>query len=120
VNRSPERAAPFAPARRQIRARSYVILYLIFAGILIATHLSLASLPYFWDEAGQFVPAALDLLNDGRWIPQSATPNIHPPAIPAYLAAAWKVAGFHPVTTRLAMLLLSAFGALAAFLLPSS
>jgi hypothetical protein len=116
--RSPaERAGQATPPRRPIRVRSYGILYLLFAGILIATHLPLVSLPYFWDEAGQFVPAALDLLHDGAWIPRSTTPNIHPPAVPAYLAGVWRGVGFHHETTRIAMLALSAFGALAGFLL---
>lgn len=106
-----------ATARRPIRARSYAILYALFAGVLIVTHLAMVSLPYFWDEAGQFVPAALDLLHDGAWIPHSTTPNIHPPAVPAYLAGVWRIAGFHPESTRIAMLALSAFGMLAAFLL---
>ena len=49
----------------QIRPGSYVLMYLLFAAFLIPTHLWLAQLPYFWDEAGQFVPAALDLLHGG-------------------------------------------------------
>jgi hypothetical protein len=111
-------AAPSSPpARRHIRPSSYALLYVLFAAFLISTHLWLAHLPYFWDEAGQFVPAALDLLHGGAWIPHSTQPNIHPPAITAYLAAVWRLAGFHPESTRLAMLALTAFGALTAFLL---
>lgn len=111
-------AAPAGPPpRRHIRTRSYVLMYLFFAAFLIATHLWLAYLPYFWDEAGQFIPAALDLLHGGSWIPHSTLPNIHPPGVPAYLAAVWRVAGFRPESTRVAMLALSALGALAAFLL---
>lgn len=112
-----ERSGRPSAARRPIRAQSYLIVYLLFAAVLICTHLSLVRLPYFWDEAGQFIPAALDLFRGGAWISHSATPNIHPPAVSAYLAAVWRVAGFHPEATRFAMLALSAFGALAAFLL---
>ena len=108
-------AAP--PARRKIRIQSYVWMFLLFAAVIIPAHLWLARLPYFWDEAGQFVPAALDLLHDGSWIPHSTTPNIHPPALSAYLAGVWRIAGFHPESTRIAMLVMAAFGALAAFLL---
>lgn len=111
------RFGPPPRARRPIRVSSYLLLYLFFAGVLIVTHMSLVSLPYFWDEAGQFIPATLDLMRDGAWIPHSTTPNIHPPAVPAYLAAVWRVAGFSPVSTRIAMLALSAMGVLAAFLL---
>jgi hypothetical protein len=117
VKAAAARAGKPPAARRPIRARSYFNLYLFFAGVLIATHLSLISLPYFWDEAGQFIPAALDLMREGAWIPHSTTPNIHPPAVLAYLAAVWRVAGFSPESTRIAMLALSALGVLAAFLL---
>lgn len=106
-----------APARRPTRVRSYFVLYLLFAVILIGAHLPLLDLPYFWDEAGQFVPAALDVLQKGALVPRSAVPNIHPPAIPAYLAGAWRLGGYRPATTRIAMLALSAAGLLAAFLL---
>jgi 4-amino-4-deoxy-L-arabinose transferase-like glycosyltransferase len=103
--------------RRRIGSGAYVVFFLLFALILFLSHIPLLSLPYFWDEAGQFVPAGLDILHGGHWIPQSVKPNIHPPAVMAYLAAAWKLAGFTPVTTRCAMLLVAAFGVLAAFLL---
>ncbi len=84
--------------------------------VVFVSHLWALTLPYFWDEAGQFVPAALDLLH-GAWIPHSAPPTIHPPALMAYLALWWKVAGFHPAVTRSAMLLLAAGAVLASFLL---
>jgi 4-amino-4-deoxy-L-arabinose transferase-like glycosyltransferase len=110
--------AQTAPAaRRKIHPGSYAIIYFLFAAFLISTHLWAAHLPYFWDEAGQFIPAALDLLHTGSWVPHSTLPNIHPPAVAAYLAGAWRIAGFYPETTRVAMLILAAFGALAAFLL---
>jgi hypothetical protein len=106
-----------APPRRTIRPQSYVWIFLLIAAVIVPAHLWLTRLPYFWDEAGQFVPAALDLLHDGAWIPHSTTPNIHPPALSAYLAGVWRVTGFTPVSTRLAMLFLASWGALAAFLL---
>jgi hypothetical protein len=89
----------------------------LFAAILIPSHLWLVQLPYYWDEAGQFIPAALDIFHGGAWIPHSTVPNIHPPGVMAYLAAAWSVAGFTPATTRSAMLVLATVALLAAFLL---
>jgi hypothetical protein len=89
----------------------------LFAAVVIPAHLWLARLPYFWDEAGQFIPAALDLLKDGAWFPHSTLPNIHPPAIPMYLAGVWRLAGFDPATTRIAMLALASAGAFVGFLL---
>lgn len=104
-------------SRRPIRPGVYAVFFLFFAAIVFLSHLPLVSLPYFWDEAGQFIPAALDILHGGLWIPHSAEPNIHPPAVMGYLAAVWRLAGYHPVSTRFAMLLLASFAVLAAFLL---
>lgn len=111
-----ERAAA-PPARRTIQLRTYGWVLLLFAAVIIPAHLWMARLPYFWDEAGQFVPAALDLLHDGAWIPHSTTPNIHPPGLAAYLAGVWSLTGFHPAATRAAMLILASLAAAVAFLL---
>ncbi len=76
--------------------------------IVFLAHLPYLSLPYFWDELGQFVPAALDIFHDGAWIPHSTVPNAHPPAVMAYLALVWQVAGYSIAATRSAMLALAA------------
>lgn len=102
---------------RPIRVSTYVIFLAFFAALLFITHLSFLHVPYFWDEAAQFVPWGLDFYHHGSLVATSVKPNIHPPAVIVYLAAVWKVAGFSTVATRSAMLLLSAFGLLAAFLL---
>ena len=73
----------------------------------MALHAPLLRLPYFWDEAGYYVPAARDLLLTGSLIPHSTVSNAHPPLLMAYLALWWKLAGFAPVVTRTAMLLAS-------------
>ena len=91
--------------------------WLLGALFVFSSHLPFLRLPYYWDEAGQFIPAALDILRDGAWIPHSTVPNVHPPGVMAYLAAAWRVAGYAPAVTRCAMLLLASFALLAAFLL---
>ncbi len=85
--------------------------------LVLAIHIPFLRLAYFWDEAGHFIPAARDILQSGRWIPTSTPPNIHPPGLMAYLAIAWRVAGFTPVVTRLAMLLLGGLSLAAALLL---
>jgi len=102
--------------RRAVRRGSYLIFFGIFLLVLLVTHLWALPLPYFWDEAGQYVPAALDLMH-GAWISHSAPPTIHPPGVLAYLALAWAAAGFHPWVTRVAMLLVAAGALMAAFLL---
>src|ERR1700677_164771 len=90
-----------------------------FALIVFLAHLPYLSLPYFWDELGQFVPAALDILHDGAWIPHSTVPNAHPPAVMAYLALVWRMAGYSIVATRLSMLALAAAAVIFTYFLDS-
>ena len=85
---------------------------LIFAAILafvFALHIPLLRLPYFWDEAGYYVPTARDLLTSGSVIPYSTPSNAHPPLVMAYLALWWRIAGYAPLVTRTAMLVAAAF-----------
>ena len=114
------RLPPFALAERP-RSTNHPLYLLLFAGLIaalvLAIHLPLLSLPFFWDEQGQFVPTALDLLRHGQWIAHSTTPNVHPPGLEAYLVLWYKAFGFSILTTRLAMLLLASLGVLLAFLL---
>src|SRR5580765_5791544 len=102
--------------RRSGRPETYLFFAAAFAAILFLVHSGFLSTPYFWDEAGHFVPAALDIYNQGRWVPVTTTPNVHPPLIPALLAAAWQVTGPSIETSRSVMLLLAAAGLLGAFL----
>jgi len=102
---------------RPVRLRSYALAFSLIAAFLIFSHSGLLDLPFYWDETGQFVPAALDVFRAGKWIPASTVPNVHPPGVMAYLAAVWSVFGYSIVVTRVAMLLVAAFGATAAFLL---
>ncbi len=81
----------------------------------MALHAPVLRLPYFWDEAGYYVPAARDLLLHGSLIPQSSVSNAHPPLVMAYLALWWKLASFAPVVTRTAMLLFASFSLLGLF-----
>jgi len=72
-------------------------------------HIPLLELPYFWDEAGYYIPAARDILLTASLIPHSTVSNAHPPMVMAWLALWWKVVGYAPVITRTAMLVLAAF-----------
>ncbi len=83
----------------------------------MATHLSYLRAPFFWDEAGHYVPAALDLYRDGAWIPHSAAALLHPPALAALLALVWHAVGFSIPAARLTMLLIASLGVLLSFLL---
>ncbi len=91
---------------------------LVFAVIFVfifLLHLPLLPLPYFWDEAGYYVPAARDFLLTGSLIPHSTVSNAHPPLVMAWLALWWKVVGYAPLVTRTAMLVLAAFSLVGVF-----
>jgi hypothetical protein len=110
---------PFALATPLKRARPYylAIFFVVFAVPLLLIHLPLLGLPFFWDEQGQFIPTALDLLRSGAWIARSTMPNVHPPGVEAYLALWYKLLGFSIVTTRIAMLSCAGVGLLVTFVL---
>ncbi len=91
------------------------LLFALFFAILMLLHAPLLRLPYFWDEAGYYVPAARDLFLTGTLIPHSTLSNAHPPLVMACLALAWRVAGYSTLVTRTAMLVLSAFALLGLF-----
>jgi hypothetical protein len=90
------------------RLRTPFVFISVFAA-LVVTHLTLLSLPYYWDEAGYFIPAARDIYADGSFVPHSTLSNAHPPLVMAYLALAWKLFGFHIEVARLSILAVSAF-----------
>ena len=96
-----------------LRSASAAFLFIFAAQILL--HISLLRLPYFWDEAGYYIPAARDVLLTGSLIPSSTLSNAHPPLVMAWLALWWKIFGFHPITTRIAMLAIASFAAVGLF-----
>jgi len=96
------------------RPRS-IILFALFYLALLGLHAPLLHLPYFWDEAGYYVPAARDLLLNGALIPHSTLSNAHPPLVLAYLASAWKLFGYSPLVTRVTMLSVAAFSLVGLF-----
>jgi 4-amino-4-deoxy-L-arabinose transferase-like glycosyltransferase len=90
----------------------WMIFPVIFAA-LYASHFSLLRLPYYWDEAGYYIPAAWDFFRTGSLIPVSTLTNAHPPLPSIYLAFWWKTSGFLPEVTREAVLIVASFGLLA-------
>jgi hypothetical protein len=83
--------------------------YALIFTFLFATHAALLRLPYFWDEAGYFIPAARDLLLTGSLVPHTTLSNAHPPLVMLWLAFWWKISAFTPAVTRTAMLMVAAF-----------
>jgi 4-amino-4-deoxy-L-arabinose transferase-like glycosyltransferase len=78
-----------------------------FVGLL-ALHYPLLRLPYFWDEAGYYIPAALDFYRSWLLIPESTLPTGHTPLVMVYLGLLWRVFGFSSLVTRAAMILVAA------------
>ena len=97
------------PSRLAVPLPAWLIFLGIFAA-LCASHFTLLRLPYYWDEAGYYIPAAWDFFRAGSLIPLTTPSNAHPPLPSIYLALCWKVFGFHPIVTRLAVLVAASFG----------
>ncbi|HEX4322562.1 MAG TPA: glycosyltransferase [Acidobacteriaceae bacterium] len=96
----------------------WMIFPVIFAGLYL-THITLLRLPYYWDEAGYYIPAAWDFFRTGSLIPITTITNAHPPVPSIYLALWWKLCGFHPAVTREAVLIVASAGLLAVWKLAS-
>ena len=94
------------------RVREYLFAYALLFTFLFVTHGPLLRLPYFWDEAGYFIPAAHDLLLTGSLVPHTTLSNAHPPLVMLWLAFWWKFSAYTPAVTRTAMLFVAAFALL--------
>ncbi|WP_263368217.1 ArnT family glycosyltransferase [Edaphobacter bradus] len=90
-------------ARRAHKAPGDVPLWLLFPLLFVAVYLShytLLRLPYFWDEAGYYIPAAWDFYRTGNLIPQTTLTNAHPPLPSILLASWWHLSGYVISGTR--------------------
>lgn len=92
----------------------WIVFPLIFIAVYLS-HVTLLRLPYYWDEAGYYIPAAYDFLRTGSLIPSSTLSNAHPPLPSIYLAFWWKTSGYFPAVTRTAMCMVAALGLLAVY-----
>jgi 4-amino-4-deoxy-L-arabinose transferase-like glycosyltransferase len=89
---------------------------LVFVAVFLM-HAPLLRLPFFWDEAGYYVPAAYDLVHFHALIPRTTMDTGHPPLSAAYLALWFMLSGWKPAVARVAMLLLAAVALTNVFLL---
>ena len=89
---------------------------LIFVAVLLL-HAPLLGLPFFWDEAGFYVPAAYDLAHANTLVPTTTIDTGHPPLSATYLALWFALFGWKPAVARVAMLLLAALALTNVFLL---
>ncbi len=101
-------ATTVRPVKPSQRAAHLLALFpLIFAGGFLG-HYTLLRLPYFWDEGGYYIPAALDFFRTGTLIPQSTITNAHPPLPSILLAVEWHLTGFSILATRTFICLIAA------------
>jgi 4-amino-4-deoxy-L-arabinose transferase-like glycosyltransferase len=91
---------------------SWLLWLVLFAAVAIA-HLTLLRLPYYWDEGGYYIPAALDFYHHGWIIPQFT--NAHPPLPNIVLGTLWHIVGLHILATRLCVCAFAAAGLTAIF-----
>ena len=87
------------------------VLFPIFFAVVVLTHLTLLQLPYYWDEGGYYIPAALDFYQRWTLIPQFT--NAHPPLPNVLLGLLWHLVGYHILATRLFVCAFAAVGLLA-------
>jgi len=92
----------------------WAVFPLLFVGVYLS-HIMLLRLPYYWDEAGYYIPAAYDFFRTGALIPSTTLANGHPPLLSIYLALWWKASGFMPAVTRVAMCLIAALALLGVY-----
>jgi 4-amino-4-deoxy-L-arabinose transferase-like glycosyltransferase len=76
--------------------------------VLCLLHYPLLRLPYYWDEVGYYIPAAMDFYRSGQLVPSSTLPTGHTPLVIIYLALAWRAFGFSPLVARAAMIVFAA------------
>jgi len=91
------------------------MLYPLFFVAIYLSHYRLLHLPYFWDEAGYYIPAAWDFFRTGTLIPQTTVSNAHPPLPSILLAAWWHLSGYVVSGTRTLICMISAAALLGVF-----
>jgi hypothetical protein len=84
------------------------MLYPLFFVAIYLSHYRLLRLPYFWDEAGYYIPAAWDFFRTGSLIPQTTITNAHPPLPSILLAGWWHLSGYVVSGTRTLVCMVSA------------
>src|SRR5665213_411583 len=97
------------------RALPLLALYPLFFTAIYLGHLTLLHLPYFWDEGGYYIPAAMDFFHSGTLIPYTTATNAHPPLPSVLLAGVWRLAGCTIIATLTFVCLISAAALLAVY-----
>ncbi|MDE3179976.1 MAG: glycosyltransferase family 39 protein, partial [Acidobacteriota bacterium] len=98
------------------RLRILIAFPLVFL-VLLALHFPYLRLPYYWDEAGYYIPAAFDFFRHGLLIPKSTLPTGHTPLVMVYVGIVWRLFGFSELATRAAMVLVASAAVLVTYAL---
>jgi 4-amino-4-deoxy-L-arabinose transferase-like glycosyltransferase len=101
-----------SPASKIATSPSLLLFAFLFAAVAL-THLTLLRLPYYWDEGGYYIPAALDFYHHGWLVPHFT--NAHPPLPNILLGTLWHLVGYHILATRLLICAFAAAALLAIF-----
>lgn len=109
----------FNDRRAPAEVPTWLLFPLFFAAVYLS-HITLLRLPYFWDEAGYYIPAAWDFFRTGSLIPQTTLSNAHPPLPSILLAAWWHLSGFVVSGTRTLVVMVAATALVAVFYLAKS
>lgn len=108
---------PSSPAARGLLARfaafPWLVVFSLFFVVVALSHLTLLRLPYYWDEGGYYVPAALDFYHRFTLIPEFT--NAHPPLPNVVLGTLWHLTGLSILTTRLTVCAFAAAALAAVF-----
>jgi hypothetical protein len=96
------------------------MLYPLFFVAIYLSHYTLLRLPYFWDEAGYYIPAAWDFFRTGTLIPHTTITNAHPPLPSILLASWWHLSGYVVSGTRTLVCMFSALALLGLYKLAKS
>jgi len=113
---SPSSSGPSSTSPTIINAYDRLPLWLIYLLLFIAvtlTHWTLLRLPYYWDEGGYYIPAALDFYHSGALIPVFT--NAHPPLPNVVLGTLWHLVGFHILATRILICAIASAALLAVY-----
>jgi hypothetical protein len=111
---SPTRLTGLFGLRRDRPLPLWLLFPPTFAAVYLS-HLTLLRLPYYWDEAGYYIPAAWDFFRTGSLIPFTTLSNAHPPLPSIYLALWWKLGGMVPLVTRTAVCFVAALALLGVY-----
>jgi len=96
------------------------MLFPLFFVAVYLSHYTLLRLPYFWDEAGYYIPAAWDFYRTGSLIPETTLTNAHPPLPSILLAAWWHLSGYVVSGTRTLIVMVAAAALLGVYKLGRS